>query len=64
MKLKHLEYKVLINPSKIPQLNGYRIINNGTIFGAAITLTEMQEALQYIITTQPGKSLLFYLKFY
>ena len=55
MKFKNQEYKVFINPSYISELKGFKIKDSEVVFGAAITLSELQDALKEIINTYGGK---------
>lgn len=53
VKFKHFDYKILINPSQIKELNSIEINNDGIKFGASVALTEIRNVLQQQIEILP-----------
>ncbi|XP_037955545.1 xanthine dehydrogenase-like [Teleopsis dalmanni] len=53
VKFKHLLYPVLINPSKVKQLNEIKEHEDSIYFGASVSLMDIQNYLQDLITKLP-----------
>ncbi|XP_037929610.1 xanthine dehydrogenase-like, partial [Teleopsis dalmanni] len=53
VKFKHLLYPVLINPSKVKQLNEIKEQEDSIYFGASVSLMDIQNYLQDLITKLP-----------
>jgi xanthine dehydrogenase/oxidase len=53
VKFKNFDYKFLINPSQVKELYAIDITESGIKFGAAVSLTDMRNALQYQIKELP-----------
>lgn len=51
---KKQHYPVLINPTRIPELNTTEVLKSGVRVGAAVTLTELQELLTRLVQTRPS----------
>lgn len=46
VKFKHLDYKYLVNPTHVNELTSIDVTENGLKIGSAVTLMELQNALQ------------------
>ena len=55
MKLKRLNYPVLISPNEIPQLHIVQYTDQGIELGACTTLTRFDTILKEAIEKLPGK---------
>lgn len=53
MKFKYFVYPLLVLPNQIPEMTKIRIVDDGVVFGASVTLMEMEETLQKLIDTLP-----------
>lgn len=53
VKLKHMDYKFLVNPTQIDELTSITVTDNGLKVGSAVTLMELQNALQLQIDSKP-----------
>ena len=49
MKFKSQDYKVLIAPTHIPEMNAIEKTDHGVTFGASVTLTTIEETLEQLI---------------
>jgi len=54
VKFKNMVYPVLIQPNQILELTSVIPNSSGLRVGAAVTLNDMQQALQNEIESQPG----------
>ncbi|XP_043691113.1 xanthine dehydrogenase 1-like isoform X2 [Telopea speciosissima] len=50
MKLKRIQYRVLISVAHVPELNTLMVNNDGLEIGAAVKLTELVEVLKKVVT--------------
>lgn len=57
MKVKHLMYPVLIQPTAIKELKIIQELNDGIKIGASVTLMEMESVLRHQIDTKHGKNI-------
>lgn len=57
VKVKHLMYPILIQPTSIKELKIIEEMNDGIKIGASVTLVEMESALRHQINTKHGKNL-------
>jgi len=55
VKFKNMEYPHLIQPNMIVELTSVAPNSSGLKVGAAVTLSDMQQALKSEIESQPGK---------
>jgi xanthine dehydrogenase/oxidase len=53
VKQKHFDYKFLVNPTHVEELKAINMTDSGMQVGAAVTLMDLQEALQVQIETLP-----------
>lgn len=53
VKFKHFDYKFLVNPSQIDELTSIDVNDRGLIVGSAVTLMDLQDALQRQIDSRP-----------
>lgn len=53
VKFKHFDYKFLVNPTHVAELKAITFTDRGMRVGAAVTLMDLQEALQGQIETLP-----------
>lgn len=53
MKFKNCLYPVIIQPSQVPELTTVQVTDAGVKFGAAVTLSDMETALNSEIKKQP-----------
>lgn len=53
MKFKYFEYPLHVLPNQIPELTKIEIMDDGVLFGSAVTLMEMDETLQKLIDKLP-----------
>ena len=53
VKFKKFDYKVLVNPTQIDELTSVVVTDGGLRIGSAVTLSEMQNALQLQIDSKP-----------
>jgi Xanthine dehydrogenase, iron-sulfur cluster and FAD-binding subunit A len=56
VKFKNMVYPVLIQPNQIPELTSVTTTDSGIRVGAAVTLSDMEQALRRQIETLPGIS--------
>ena len=54
VKFRNALYEVLIYPRFVPELLILEVTNKGLIVGGAVTLSELREKLQELITSMPG----------
>lgn len=55
IKFKNCQYPVMIQPSKVPELNVIKKCVKGLIVGAAVTINKLENELKKLINTMPGK---------
>lgn len=53
MKFKHFEYPLHVLPNQISEMTRIEVMDDGVLFGSAVTLMEMDETLQKLIDTLP-----------
>ena len=53
-KFKKQLYPVLIAPTHVPELNEIDVTSQGVRFGAAVSLTDVDETLKQLIKERPG----------
>lgn len=53
VKFKNFDYKFLINPSKVAELNAIEFNNDGIKFGAAVSLSDIRDVLRTQIEELP-----------
>ncbi|XP_042232442.1 xanthine dehydrogenase/oxidase-like [Homarus americanus] len=53
VRFKNQLYRVLINPSKVPELTSVVVQGSGVVFGASVTLTAVYDVLRQQVKTQP-----------
>ncbi|XP_077580896.1 xanthine dehydrogenase/oxidase isoform X1 [Stigmatopora nigra] len=61
VKFKNLLYPVILAPSFIPELHRVTHVDNGIVFGAACTLTQMGEVLKKAVKELPPHQTQFFL---
>ena len=47
-------YKVLICPSRVPEMSSLKVTDKGLEIGAAVTLTDLSKKLEEVINSMPG----------
>lgn len=60
VKFKNFVYPVLILPNQIPELTNVTIQEWGVSVGAAVTLTDMETALNHQISSEPSNIYIFF----
>ncbi|OWF46006.1 xanthine dehydrogenase-like isoform X2 [Mizuhopecten yessoensis] len=53
IKFKNMHYPVMIAPTHIPELRSVVTVGDGILFGASVTLTQLNETLNGAIDTMP-----------
>lgn len=56
VKFKHCEYPVYINPSLVPDLTAIKIETDGVVFGAGVTLSEIEETCLQVMKNIPEEN--------
>ncbi|CAG2255817.1 XDH [Mytilus edulis] len=54
VKLKNMNYPVIIGCTHIPELNQITQLDNGVKFGSSVTLTDIEDTLKTLIKKLPG----------
>lgn len=55
VKFKDCHYPVMLQPTKVPELNAVKKCVKGLIVGAAVTIDQLENELNKLICTMPGE---------